>query len=109
MNGQVIMYAEHETDSMKKAIGETNRRRKIQTEFNYKNKIIPQTVKKGVRDVLEATVAAEVKAEYRVDSSKMPKKGAQGAHRQTGKKRCVQLQRSLLSNGRQKYAILLLN
>ncbi len=59
---------------MKKAIGETNRRRKIQTEFNYKNKIIPQTVKKGVRDVLEATVAAEVKAEYRVDSSKMPKK-----------------------------------
>lgn len=74
VNGQVIMYAEHETDSMKKAIGETNRRRKIQTEYNYKNNIIPQTVKKGVRDVLEATVAAEVKAEYRVDSSKMPKK-----------------------------------
>lgn len=74
VNGQVIMYADHKTDSMKKSIEETNRRRKIQTEFNYKNNITPQTVKKGVRDVLEATVAAEVKAEYRVDSSKMPKK-----------------------------------
>lgn len=74
VNGQVIMYAERETDSMKKAIDETNRRRKIQSEYNYRYNITPQTVKKAVRDVLEATLVAEVKPEYRIDSAKMPKK-----------------------------------
>lgn len=74
VNGQVIMYAERETDSMKKAIDETNRRRKIQSEYNYRHNITPQTVKKAVRDVLEATLVAEVKPEYRIDSAKMPKK-----------------------------------
>jgi len=74
VNGQVIMYAERETDSMKRAIDETNRRRKVQTEFNNRYNITPQTVKKAVRDVLEATLVAEVKSEYRIDSTKMPKK-----------------------------------
>ena len=65
VNGQVMMYADNITDSMKRAIDETNRRRKIQMEFNRRYNITPQTVQKAVRDVIEATVAAESKAEYR--------------------------------------------
>lgn len=73
VKGQVIMYADKYTDSMRKAIEETNRRRQIQMEFNKKHGIIPQTVKKGIRDVLEATLAAEEKSEYRIDAPTMPK------------------------------------
>lgn len=58
-NGKVIMYADVLTKSMKKAIDETNRRRKIQMEYNNKHGIIPQTIKKGIRDVIEATKVAE--------------------------------------------------
>lgn len=50
--GRVIMYADRMTDSMEKAIHETNRRRKIQMEFNEQNGITPQTIIKAVRDVL---------------------------------------------------------
>ena len=52
VNGKVIMYADRITDSMKKALDETNRRREIQKEFNEKNNIIPQTIKKPVREVV---------------------------------------------------------
>ena len=52
VNGKVIMYADRITDSMKKAIDETNRRREIQKEFNEKNNIEPQTIKKPVREVV---------------------------------------------------------
>lgn len=73
VNGQVIMYADVYTDSMTKAMEETNRRRKIQLAFNEKHGIIPQTVKKGIRNVLEATLVAEEKGEYRIDAPAMPK------------------------------------
>ncbi|MED1746762.1 excinuclease ABC subunit UvrB [Brevibacillus borstelensis] len=74
--GRVIMYADRITDSMKAAISETERRRKIQTEYNEKNGITPQTVKKAVREVIEATKVAEEKADYlpHADFKKMPKK-----------------------------------
>ncbi|MDZ7673397.1 MAG: excinuclease ABC subunit UvrB [Halanaerobiales bacterium] len=52
VNGKVIMYADRITDSMKKALDETNRRREIQKEFNEKNNIEPQTIKKPVREVV---------------------------------------------------------
>ncbi|MCF8009373.1 MAG: UvrB/UvrC motif-containing protein, partial [Halanaerobiales bacterium] len=52
VNGKVIMYADRVTDSMQKAIGETERRRGIQREYNIKNKIDPQTIKKPVRKVV---------------------------------------------------------
>ncbi len=52
VNGKVIMYADKITDSMRKAIDETERRREIQIEFNEKNDIEPQTIKKPVREVL---------------------------------------------------------
>jgi len=74
VNGHVIMYADRVTDSMDKAIKETNRRRKIQHEFNQTHGIIPQTVQKGIRDVLEATIAAENKAAYQTEQRyKIPK------------------------------------
>ena len=49
--GHVIMYADNMTDSMQNAINETNRRRKIQQEYNEKHGITPTTIKKAVRDL----------------------------------------------------------
>lgn len=54
-NGEVIMYADSVTPSMERAISETVRRRKIQEEYNKEHGIVPQTIKKEVRDVLEIT------------------------------------------------------
>lgn len=50
--GRVIMYADHITDSMEKAISETNRRRDIQEQYNKENGITPQTIKKSVRELI---------------------------------------------------------
>ncbi len=64
INGTVILYAEKMTDSMKKALGETNRRRKIQIEFNEKNHITPQTIVKEVADIkdrIRESKLAEIK------------------------------------------------
>ncbi len=55
VNGRVILYADRITDSMAKAIEETERRRKLQTEFNRRHGITPQTVRKAVHEVIEAT------------------------------------------------------
>lgn len=54
-NGKVIMYADELTDSMDNAIHETNRRRKIQEEYNLKHNITPKTIVKDVRDSVKAT------------------------------------------------------
>ncbi len=50
--GRVLMYAEMMTDSMNNAISETNRRRKIQSEYNEEHGIVPTTIKKAVRDLI---------------------------------------------------------
>ncbi len=55
-DGKVIMYADTVTRSMKAAIDETNRRRKIQSDYNKKHNITPQSIKKDIRDVIQ-TVA----------------------------------------------------
>ncbi|HLR23639.1 MAG TPA: excinuclease ABC subunit UvrB [Pseudogracilibacillus sp.] len=77
-NGQVIMYADKITDSMQYAIDETNRRREIQEAFNKKHGITPKTIKKDVRELIRATVAAEDEAAYENEQlaaiSKLPKK-----------------------------------
>ena len=52
-NGKVIMYADSVTDSMERAIRETLRRREIQKKYHEDNGIIPQTIQKGVRDIIE--------------------------------------------------------
>ncbi len=53
IDGQVVMYADNVTDSMKRAISETNRRRKLQADWNEANGIDPQTIRKRVSDILE--------------------------------------------------------
>ncbi len=60
INGTVIMYADTVTGSMKKAISESTRRRKIQLEFNAKNKITPRSIKKAIKDGIEDLADAEI-------------------------------------------------
>lgn len=67
---KVIMYADNITKSMNKAIKETERRREIQIKYNEEHGITPQTIIKGVRDVIEATKVAEEKVEYNADDVK---------------------------------------
>ena len=64
--GKVIMYADELTESMEKAITETNRRRKIQQEYNEKHGITPKTIKKSVREVIKATIVEDVSAKYNI-------------------------------------------
>ncbi len=73
--GRVIMFGDSITDSMKKAISETNRRRKIQLEHNIAHDITPTSIKKAVRNVLEATKVAEEADKYgiKTDIRKMKK------------------------------------
>ncbi len=59
INGQVVLYADHRTGSIKKTISETARRRKIQMEFNRKNKITPRSVRKAIKEGIEAEQQAE--------------------------------------------------
>ncbi len=66
VDGKVMMYADRITDSMKKAISETNRRRRIQIDYNEKHGIEPQTIRKAIHDVIEATTVAEESAKYGV-------------------------------------------
>jgi excinuclease ABC subunit B len=61
VSGQVIMYADEITESMRRAIEETNRRRKIQLEFNEKHGIKPQTIRKAISDILELTNYRDLK------------------------------------------------
>lgn len=63
-SGHVIMYADRMTDSMQKAIDETERRRTIQLAYNEKHGIVPQTIRKEIRDVIRATTAAEEPEAY---------------------------------------------
>ncbi|HPV85128.1 MAG TPA: excinuclease ABC subunit UvrB [Sedimentibacter sp.] len=66
IDGRVIMYADRITGSMERAIKETNRRREIQDKYNKLHNITPKSVVKGVRDVIEATKAAEEEAKYKI-------------------------------------------
>ena len=59
VDGQVIMYADQVTDSMRHAISETNRRRKMQLEYNAEHGIDPQTIRKKVTDILEMVRARD--------------------------------------------------
>ncbi|MFH1678859.1 MAG: excinuclease ABC subunit UvrB, partial [Candidatus Omnitrophota bacterium] len=64
INGTIIMYADTQTGSMKKAITESGRRRKLQLEFNKKNKIIPRSIRKAIREGIEAMDEAEEFVEF---------------------------------------------
>ena len=58
-NGQVIMYADSVTDSMEKAITETNRRREIQMKYNVEHGITPKTIIKDIHEVIEISKKSE--------------------------------------------------
>ncbi len=64
VSGQVIMYADNVTDSMRRAIDETNRRRKLQSEYNTEHGIEPKTIRKAVNDIIAVTRAGEEEALY---------------------------------------------
>lgn len=63
-NGKVIMYADKITRSMEATISETKRRREIQMQYNEEHGIIPKTIKKGIRDAIEATKLADEEVVY---------------------------------------------
>lgn len=64
--GRVIMYADELTDSMEKAITETNRRRNLQEKYNKEHNIIPQTIKKSVRELIKATIVEDIQNKYNI-------------------------------------------
>ena len=65
VNGRVIMYADRITKSMDVAIKETNRRREIQNKYNIEHNITPKSVKKDIREIIQATKVAEDAVEYK--------------------------------------------
>ena len=72
VDGHVVMYADNMTDSMRKAIEETNRRRTIQQAYNEKHGITPQTIQKAVRDLISITKVYEKEAvEFTKDPESM--------------------------------------
>ncbi len=64
VNGLVIMYADKVTDSMRKVIDETGRRRKIQSDYNRENNIEPKTIFKTYEEIMSTTIVADSKAKY---------------------------------------------
>ncbi len=74
-DGKVIMYADKITGSMERAINETNRRRKIQSEYNELNGIVPKTIVKGIRDLIDIGLSDDDKAsKKKKNTAKLSKK-----------------------------------
>lgn len=65
-DGTVIMYADELTESMEKAITETNRRRCIQEKYNKEHGITPKTISKSIRETIKATIVEDISAEYKI-------------------------------------------
>jgi excinuclease ABC subunit B len=64
VDGRVVMYADQITDSMRRAISETNRRRELQTQYNTEHGIDPQSIRKRVGDIIQMARAAEAGMPY---------------------------------------------
>ena len=95
VSGKVIMYADTVTDSMQRAMDETGRRREMQIQFNHEHNIEPQSIRKEVRDVLEATrLMAEDPSEY------LPEKPLQKLTRSEMKKLISSMQKEMKAAAR---------
>lgn len=68
VNGHVVLYADRMTGSMQRAIEETERRREIQEKYNEEHHLTPTSVKKSVRDIIEATHAADDEEAYETEN-----------------------------------------
>ncbi|MDI6716031.1 MAG: excinuclease ABC subunit UvrB [Actinomycetota bacterium] len=77
VSGQVVMYADQVTDSMRRAISETNRRRKLQMDYNRRHGIEPQTIRKAVTDIIQTAVAEAGKL-YKTHQNKLYKTHQKG-------------------------------
>ncbi|KKQ00542.1 MAG: UvrABC system protein B [Candidatus Moranbacteria bacterium GW2011_GWD2_36_198] len=64
INGRVILYADNITGSMKRAIDETNRRRKIQAEYNKKHHITPKTIEKNIKSIVDHEINPEIPLDF---------------------------------------------
>ena len=79
--GQVIMYADVITDSMQRAIDETARRRQVQETYNQEHNIVPKTIVKPIKDLIDLTLVAEESGEYKVDIDAKAKAAAKKLQR----------------------------
>ncbi len=75
VSGKVILYADEMTGSLKKAINETNRRRKIQTDYNKKHNITPKTIKKAIKDITEQLATTHPESRKILDLDTLGEKG----------------------------------
>ena len=73
-NGEVILYADRITDSMEKAISETNRRREIQIAYNEEHNITPTTIIKEIHDVIRGKETQKMAKEYLTKRQKFDRK-----------------------------------
>ena len=79
--GKVIMYADVITDSMQRAMDETARRRQVQEAYNREHGIVPKTIVKPIKDLIDLTLVAEENGEYRVDIDAKAKAAAKKLQR----------------------------
>jgi excinuclease ABC subunit B len=68
VNGKVVMYADRITESMRKTIAETERRRKLQRQYNADNNISPKTIYKSVEEILSSTSIADIRKKEEKES-----------------------------------------